>query len=94
MALESESPRFADNKTEYTCPMHPEVVRAQPGSCPVCGMALEPRTVTVEEAQSRTARHDAALLDQLSLSPRLCWRLPWGACCGRRPSCAQSRWTG
>jgi Cu+-exporting ATPase len=26
----------------YTCPMHPEVVRAGPGSCPICGMALEP----------------------------------------------------
>jgi Cu+-exporting ATPase len=29
--------------------MHPEVVREQPGSCPLCGMALEPRTITVEE---------------------------------------------
>ncbi len=33
----------------YTCPMHPEVVRDEPGSCPICGMALEPRTVTLEE---------------------------------------------
>ncbi|MEJ2720012.1 MAG: heavy metal-binding domain-containing protein, partial [bacterium] len=30
--------------TEWTCPMHPEVVRDKPGSCPDCGMALEPRT--------------------------------------------------
>jgi len=30
--------------------MHPEIVRAEAGSCPICGMALEPRTVTVEEA--------------------------------------------
>ena len=29
--------------------MHPEIVRDQPGSCPICGMALEPRTVSVEE---------------------------------------------
>ena len=29
--------------TEYTCPMHPEIVRSAPGSCPICGMALEPR---------------------------------------------------
>ncbi len=28
---------------EYTCPMHPEVVRAEPGTCPKCGMALEPQ---------------------------------------------------
>jgi Cu+-exporting ATPase len=29
---------------EYVCPMHPEVVSDRPGSCPKCGMALEPRT--------------------------------------------------
>ena len=28
--------------TRYTCPMHPEIVRDAPGSCPICGMALEP----------------------------------------------------
>lgn len=37
---------------EYTCPMHPEVVQGKPGSCPICGMALEPRTVTGEEEVS------------------------------------------
>lgn len=31
--------------TEYTCPMHPEIRQSQPGSCPKCGMALEPVTV-------------------------------------------------
>src|SRR6266704_1309484 len=35
---------------EYTCPMHPEIVRDGPGSCPICGMALEPRTASLEEA--------------------------------------------
>jgi len=30
---------------EWTCPMHPEIVRTEPGSCPICGMALEPRSV-------------------------------------------------
>ena len=30
----------------YTCPMHPEVKRERPGSCPKCGMALEPITVS------------------------------------------------
>jgi P-type Cu+ transporter len=34
---------------EYTCPMHPEVAQNRLGSCPVCGMALEPRTVTAED---------------------------------------------
>jgi Cu+-exporting ATPase len=32
----------------YTCPMHPEVRRAGPGTCPKCGMALEPEAPTVE----------------------------------------------
>ena len=31
----------------YTCPMHSDVIREMPGSCPACGMALEPRTVAV-----------------------------------------------
>jgi Cu+-exporting ATPase len=34
---------------EYTCPMHPEIIRDKPGACPICGMALEPREVTGEE---------------------------------------------
>jgi Cu+-exporting ATPase len=33
-------------QTEYTCPMHPEVKQSGPGSCPKCGMALEPATVS------------------------------------------------
>ena len=32
----------------YTCPMHPEVRQEGPGACPICGMALEPETVTAE----------------------------------------------
>jgi Cu+-exporting ATPase len=36
----------------YTCPMHPEIVRDAPGSCPICGMALEPRTVVADEEES------------------------------------------
>lgn len=35
--------------TQYTCPMHPEIVQDHPGSCPKCGMALEPVNVRVEE---------------------------------------------
>ena len=33
----------------YTCPMHPEIRQPGPGSCPICGMALEPETVTLDE---------------------------------------------
>jgi Cu+-exporting ATPase len=36
----------------YTCPMHPDIVRDAPGSCPICGMALEPRTVILEEEKN------------------------------------------
>jgi Cu+-exporting ATPase len=41
------APPPADGDADYTCPMHPEVVQRGPGSCPICGMALEPRTVTL-----------------------------------------------
>ena len=38
-----ESPKPSkDADTNYTCPMHPEVVQNGPGDCPKCGMALEP----------------------------------------------------
>jgi Cu+-exporting ATPase len=32
----------------YTCPMHPQIVQVGPGSCPICGMALEPVEVLAE----------------------------------------------
>jgi Cu+-exporting ATPase len=35
--------------TLYTCPMHPEIRQVGPGSCPICGMALEPAEATLEE---------------------------------------------
>ena len=44
MALEPET-LAPISKIEYTCPMHPEIIRSEPGNCPICGMALEPRTV-------------------------------------------------
>lgn len=33
----------------YTCPMHPEIVQKGPGTCPICGMALEPRVASLDE---------------------------------------------
>ena len=38
--------------TVYTCPMHPEVRQIGPGSCPICGMALEPEMPTAEPAEN------------------------------------------
>jgi len=37
---------------EYTCPMHPQIVRGRPGSCPICGMALEPCAITTTEEEN------------------------------------------
>ncbi len=37
-------------KLQYTCPMDPEIVRDKPGPCPICGMALEPMTITADNA--------------------------------------------
>ena len=34
--------------TIYTCPMHPQIRQSGPGSCPICGMALEPEMVTAD----------------------------------------------
>jgi Cu+-exporting ATPase len=49
-AAESEP---APEGTIYTCPMHPEVRQVGPGSCPICGMALEPVEVGREAAPNR-----------------------------------------
>ena len=35
--------------TDYTCPMHPEVHQVGPGACPICGMALEPAAVSLDD---------------------------------------------
>jgi Cu+-exporting ATPase len=52
--------KTANAAREYTCPMHPEIIRNGPGSCPVCGMALEPRVASAEEeddTELRDMRH-------------------------------------
>ncbi|HVY33509.1 MAG TPA: heavy metal translocating P-type ATPase [Caulobacteraceae bacterium] len=38
--------------TIYTCPMHPQIRQVGPGACPICGMALEPETVTADQGPS------------------------------------------
>ena len=50
-----DAPRAADPLPEgavWTCPMHPEIQRPGPGSCPICGMALEPMTPTLGDGPS------------------------------------------
>jgi Cu+-exporting ATPase len=51
MALEPVIPAAAaPQHPEYVCPMHPQIVRSLPGNCPICGMALERRVPTAEDA--------------------------------------------
>ena len=45
----SELSMSRSGRALYTCPMHPEIVQEGPGSCPVCGMELEPQDVTFED---------------------------------------------
>src|SRR4029078_7462526 len=44
----TRQPKPVARGQKYTCPMHPEIVRDGPGSCPICGMALEPVSVSLE----------------------------------------------
>lgn len=43
----SEAEKATPVGTIFTCPMHPEIRQAGPGSCPICGMALEPETFSL-----------------------------------------------
>ncbi|MBP9035169.1 MAG: heavy metal translocating P-type ATPase, partial [Pseudomonadales bacterium] len=46
------APAAAPPGATYTCPMHPEIIRDQPGSCPLCGMALEPVMPALDEGEN------------------------------------------
>ena len=56
--VESPAPpaTLGANDVIYTCPMHPEIRQKGPGSCPICGMALEPETVTAEAQPNHELR--------------------------------------
>ncbi len=71
---------------EYTCPMHPEVRKIGPGSCPKCGMALEPATLTLSSLDEVNPEYvDMRRRFWLSAFPTaillvlmyLNWHLPW-----------------
>ena len=49
-------PLAVGKAVEYTCPMHPQVRQMGPGSCPICGMALEPVVATAEAGDSPELR--------------------------------------
>jgi Cu+-exporting ATPase len=48
--------RAAAGEVLWTCPMHPQIIRKEPGSCPICGMALEPITPAAGEADNPELR--------------------------------------
>ncbi|MDI7776546.1 copper-translocating P-type ATPase [Asticcacaulis sp. EMRT-3] len=48
VAKPKPAPKIGD-KASYTCPMHPQIHEDKPGACPICGMALEPETVTLQD---------------------------------------------
>ena len=53
--FKSEAPKevsASEKEGIYICPMHPEVRQKGPGSCPICGMALEPEEISLEEAEN------------------------------------------
>ena len=50
----AEQKKAAPANVQYTCPMHPEIVRDAPGACPICGMALEPMVPTDEPSDELT----------------------------------------
>ena len=51
-SLENVSDTLPPSGTIYTCPMHPEIQQSSPGSCPKCGMALEPIAGSADEEQN------------------------------------------
>ena len=46
------------NEIEYTCPMHPQIVQLGPGTCPICGMALEPKVVSLDVPEDTSELDD------------------------------------
>jgi Cu+-exporting ATPase len=63
-------------ETIWTCPMHPEIRRDEPGPCPLCGMALEPLSPSAEEGDNAELRDmTRRLLISVALSVPLLWSM-------------------
>ena len=68
--VEPAPPVVAPPGTQYTCPMHPEIVRDAPGTCPLCGMALEPMLPSLDEEENP---------ELTDFRRRFWWTLPFSA---------------
>lgn len=60
----AEGEKAAQGAVQYTCPMHPFIIKDKPGACPICGMTLVKK---VEGAQA--SAEEMAMLGHVSLSP-------------------------
>lgn len=49
LAPNKPEPKLDSKSIEYTCPMHSQIRQIGPGSCPICGMALEPLTISLDQ---------------------------------------------
>ncbi len=49
---QDEAPQAVEGASSYTCPMHPEIVQDETGSCPICGMALEPVMASLDDGDN------------------------------------------
>lgn len=47
-----KAPATVKAASSYTCPMDPEIVQDEPGNCPICGMALEPMMVSLDDEEN------------------------------------------
>jgi Cu+-exporting ATPase len=66
-APRTPAPANASADAMYTCPMHPEVRRRGPGTCPICGMALEPEMPALDQGEDP---------ERVDFSRRFRWTLP------------------
>jgi P-type Cu2+ transporter len=51
---------YHHQQNSFTCPMHPEVIKSEPGKCPKCGMDLVPIEINKKEDQSHQQQHGQA----------------------------------
>ncbi len=55
---EADKPATEEQQVMYTCPMHPEVVQAEPGKCPKCGMDLVMKEKKCEKKDTTIMHHE------------------------------------
>src|SRR5690606_21883138 len=67
LAPRADEPEPAIPGVIYTCPMHPQIRQEGPGTCPICGMALEPEMPSLDEGENP---------ELVDFSRRFWWTLP------------------